>query len=271
MKMPFENIKQLTDFKQCAGEINISVFKSENRSWLPYFVYLPPNWSLEKNYPLVLFFHGQGGDEGTFNKYVNAEQLNEWILKGEIDPVVIAGVRGDNDRDNVQWFTEENEALFVGENDGEFIRYCQNKFKAGIKNENISIEGHSRGAAGAINYFLKYPNRFSSIVGMGYVSDYTLKANILLGKENLESLKQGKTPLLLEIGSEDSFVRNKQRRASFEIHQFLEEVAVDHSFEVLHGVEHGFDTFWNYYTDEGVINGLAHLKFHEKARKSNNV
>ena len=203
---------------------------------------------------------------------MNAEQLNEWILNKEIDPVVIAGVRGDNDRDQIQWYTEQNEALFVDEDDdGEFICYCQKNFNAGIANKSISIEGHSRGAAGAINYFLKFPNRFSSIVGMGYVSDYSLENNFLLAKKNLEYLQDGKTLLRLEIGTEDSFVRNKQRRASFKIHQFLEEMELDHSFKVLHGVEHGFDTFWNYNTDEGISNGLAHLKFHEKARKSNNI
>lgn len=264
--MTFENIKEITDFTKCRGEINISVFNSENRSWLPYFVYLPPNWSAKKEYPLVIFFHGQGGDEGTFSKYVNAEQINGWILEDEIEPLVIVGVRGDNERDEVQWFTKENEALFVGDDGGEFIQYCQDNFKAGIGRRRISIEGHSRGAAGAINYFFKYPHQFASIVGMGYVSDYTLKDNYLLAKKNLHHLNEGKTPLRLEIGSEDSFVRDKQRRASFEMHRFLEEVELDHSFEVLHGVEHGFDTFWNYYNDDGVINGLAHLKFHEEAR-----
>ena len=269
--MTFENINQLTDFKDCGGEINISVFKSENRSWLPYFVYLPPNWSADKEYPLVIFFHGQGGDEGTFGKYVNAEQVNGWILNDEIEPLVIVGVRGDNERDEVQWFTKENEALFTGENGGEFVQFCQDNFNAGFDKKKISIEGHSRGAAGAINYFLKYPNQFASIVGMGYVSDYTLEENYMLAKKNLGQLIQGKTPLRLEIGTEDSFVRNKQRKASCKMHQFLEENTIAHSFEVLHGVEHGFDTFWNYYTEEGMLNGLAHLKFHEKARNSKNV
>jgi len=52
------------------------------------------------------------------------------------------------------------------------------------------------------------------------------------------------------------------------LHDCLNALDLEHEFEVLHGVEHGFDTFWNYFTDEGIVNGLSHLKFHEKARKN---
>ncbi|WP_372751549.1 alpha/beta hydrolase [Labilibaculum sp.] len=264
---PIDNIEFLRDFSECKGKINISAFESQSKSWVPYFVYLPPDWNPKTSYPLVLFLHGQGGDEGTFSKYVKAEQLNQWINSGDIEPLVIAGIRGDNDRDNVQWFSEGNECLLVDEKGGEFIKFCQNNFNAGDHGKQISIEGHSRGAAGAIYYYLKYPGLFSSVLGMGYVSDYTLENNFLLGWKNLELLKREKMPFRLEIGTEDSFVLNKDRRASFEMHQFLKENLIEHTFDILHGVEHGFDTYWNYYTDEGMLNGLSHLKFHERSRK----
>lgn len=264
-KTPFENIPLVTDFKAASGKITISVFESQLRSWVPFFVYLPPSWDCTKEYPLILFFHGQGGDEGTFNKYVQAEQLNNWIEEGEIEPVVIAGVRGDNERDNVQWFTKENESLFIEEKGNEFIQYCKDKFKAGL-NKDIAIEGHSRGATGALHYFFKYPGRFSSIVGMGYVSDYTLKDNFLEAEENQLELLKGNTSLRLEIGSEDSFVHGKNRRASYEMHKFLEKKGIEHSFEELHGVEHRFDWFWYHCSGEDMLNGLAHLKFHERSR-----
>jgi hypothetical protein len=91
--------------------------------------------------------------------------------------------------------------------------------------------------------------------------------NYLLAKKNLAKLQTDKVPFHLEIGTEDSFVLNKGRKCTFELHQFLLDQDIEHGFEVLHGVEHRFDYFWNHYTDEGILNGLAHLKFHEKARK----
>ncbi|MPQ46760.1 hypothetical protein GCQ56_07015 [Marinifilum sp. N1E240] len=268
MKVRFDDIDQITDFNNCAGKISISIFKSEKRSWVPYFVYLPPEWDTSSNYPLILFMHGQGGDETTFKKYVRVEQLNKWISDGEIEPIVIVGVRGDNDRDSVQWFTEENESLIVGDLVGELVNYCRDKFKAGIGDRNVSIEGHSRGAAGAIHYYLKYPGKFASVVGMGYVSDYTLNNNCILAKNNIDTLQNKSVPFRLEIGTEDSFVSTKNRRCIYDLHDCLNALDLEHEFEVLHGVEHGFDTFWNYFTDEGIVNGLSHLKFHEKARKN---
>lgn len=264
---PFENYSLQTDFRSCTGKITLSVFETQLRSWVPFFVYLPPNWNPDESYPLVLFLHGQGGDETTFGKYIQAQQLNEWILCGELEPVVIAGVRGDNDRENVQWFTPENESMFIEEKGAEFVKHCQQTFKAGIGKNSISIEGHSRGAAGAIHFYLSYPGRFSSVIGMGYVSDYTLVDNYALVRQNSDELKKYSIPFHFEIGTEDSFVRLKHRRCSFDLHQFLKDNDIAHTFDVLHGVEHGFDTFWNYYTDEGILNGLTHLKFHEKSRK----
>jgi predicted peptidase len=262
----FENYNEISEFENKAGQISLSVFNSKSRSWVPYFVYLPPNWSKEKKYPLVLFMHGQGGDETTFNKYVKADQINEWILDAKIEPVVIAGVRGDNNRNNVQWFTPENESLIAGDGLGEFVKYCQANFNAGNKKNSISIEGHSRGAAGAIHYYFKYSGLFASVVAMGYVSDYTLPANKQLVLDNLKLLKDQEIPLRLEIGTEDSFVLTKNRRCIYDLHDFLSDLELKHEFEILHGVEHRFDYFWQYYTEEGLQNGLRHLIFHENAR-----
>ncbi|WP_421919201.1 alpha/beta hydrolase [Marinifilum sp.] len=266
-KYCFESYYERTDINNMIGNISLSVLDSKSRSWVPFFVYLPPNWSPKKNYPLVLFMHGQGGDESTFNKYVNAKQINDWILDGEIEPVVVAGIRGDNERENVQWFTPENEKLMIGEELGEFVAYCQQNFRAGIDSKSVSIEGHSRGAAGAIHYYLKYPGKFASVVGMGYVSNYTLASNMELAAKNLEGLKKQGIPLRLEIGTEDRFVLTKNRKCIYDLHDYLNELELNHEFEVLHGVEHRFDYFWNYHTDNGEPNGLRHLKFHENARK----
>ena len=107
------------------------------------------------------------------------------------------------------------------------------------------------------------------MIAMGYVSDYTLGDYMLLAATNEEELKKQNIPFHFEIGTEDRFVRTQNRRCSFELHNYLEKIDLDHGFEILHGVEHGFDSFWHYTTDEGIPNGLWHLKFHENARKKN--
>ena len=111
------------DINKAIGKFTLSSFDSMVRAKVPYFVYLPPNWNSNGNYRLLLFLHGQGGDEATFQKYINVDRLNEWILSGELNDIVIAGIRGDNDRDKIQWFTPENEALLIPELNGEFIQF----------------------------------------------------------------------------------------------------------------------------------------------------
>ena len=250
------------DITKSQGKYTLSTFESKARSTVPYFVYLPPNWNPNSNYRLILFLHGQGGDEGTFKKYVAAQQLNEWILTGKIPNIVIAGIRGDEDKDNIQWFTEANEALLSP--NGEFIQFCRDHFKAGGEREGVSIEGHSRGGGGALHYMFKYPNGFKSVISMGYVSDYTLAENKDLALKNKTALIGSGVQLFMEIGTEDQYVRNKNRKASFLMHDFLTTLKIPHTFNHLFGVEHGFDSFWNHYSDEGMHNGLLHLKRHCK-------
>ena len=250
------------DYSNTRGQYTFSTFESKVRSSVPYFVYLPPNWNPNRSYRLLLFLHGQGGDERTFSKYVSEDDLNQWFKSDVISDIVIAGVRGDEDRDLIQWFTPENEALLVPEINGEFIEYCRTNFKAGDNDKGVSLEGHSRGAGGALHYLFKYPQSFKSVIAMGYVSDYSLEKNKEMADLNRQALIDSGVNLYLEIGTEDRFVRNQNRKASFEIHDFLDKVKLPHSFEYLYGVEHGFDSFWHHHSDDNIQNGLRHLKRH---------
>ena len=250
------------NYSKAIGQFTLSSFESRVKSTVPYFVYLPPNWHPEGNYSLLLFLHGQGGDEGTFQKYVDAEQLNEWIKDDEIPDLVIAGIRGDADKDKIQWFTEENEALLIPELNGEFIQFCRDNFKAGGVKEGVSLEGHSRGGGGALHYLFKYPESFRSVISLGYVSDYTLSENKEMVLKNKAALIKSGVQLYMEIGTEDRFVRDQNRKASFALHEYLDEIELPHSFEYLYGVEHGFDSFWHHYSDDDIQNGLRHLKRH---------
>jgi len=255
-------MKLAFDITKAHGQFTFSSFESKLRAEVPYFVYMPPNWNPNDRYRLLLFLHGQGGDESTFQKYVKAEQLNEWILSGEINELVIAGIRGDDARDKIQWFTPENEALLVPELNGEFIEFCRAHFRAGEEKEGVSLEGHSRGGGGALHYLFKYPNSFKSVISMGYVSDYSLADNKEMANKNKATLIESGVQLYMEIGTEDRFVRNQNRKASFAMHEYLNEIELPHTFEYLYGVEHAFDSFWHHYSDDGMLNGLRHLKRH---------
>lgn len=91
-----------------------------------------------------------------------------------------------------------------------------------------------------------------------------------MAAENRKTLINSGVSLHMEIGIEDRFVRNQNRKASFEMHRFLNEIELLRSFEQLFGVEHGFDSFWHHHSDIGMQNGLLHLKRHCEGLVVNN-
>jgi len=69
----------------------------------------------------------------------------------------------------------------------------------------------------------------------------------------------------IEIGDEDSFAKTYKRRGSQILHDFLVHQNIPHEYEVINGVDHWYKDFWNYYrNDSKELNGLFHLKYHQK-------
>lgn len=56
------------------------------------YVYLPPNYTPNRRYPLIIFLHGFASDEQSFLKVV--PQVDEAICKGTLPPVIIAAPDG---------------------------------------------------------------------------------------------------------------------------------------------------------------------------------
>ena len=96
---------EVIDFSERNGHFTRTVFQSEARGWAYFSVYLPPDWTPEgtETYPLILYLHGQGGDEHTFPWLIGAEDINEWIESEEIPPFVLIAPRGADQRMRAQW------------------------------------------------------------------------------------------------------------------------------------------------------------------------
>jgi len=242
---------------------NSLVFNSRSRGEVELNVYLPPDWTpgCAHDYPLIVFLHGKGGDSFTFEKYIKAEILNSCIESNKLEEYVIVCPRGSQIKDDVQWMKNENEDLICSLN-SELIYFCNDKLSAGKTYLNRSLFGHSRGAAGALYLSFKYPEVYSSVSAIGYVSDYTLESIEEQLELNLSEIKEKGKSLIIQIGSEDSFVRNKNRFCAQELHEKLNLLGVDHYYENMFGVEHGLDSFWYSFNQENEENGPWHLKVH---------
>jgi len=251
------------------GGYTYSRFMSPSRGLVDYSVYLPPQWKRDsaKKYPLVFFLHGQTGWERSFPDSVPAQQLNQWIAKGFIPPMVIVSLRTGrlNGKDEEQWSSARNEALLTSEKSNELRAFVREQFRAGMTPKTTAIHGHSRGSRGAIHFALKYPTSFSSAVANAFVSDYALQETMQIASKNLQQIRSKGIPLRISIGGRDEFALNMGRRASPVIHRFLNNLKIPHDYEVFPGVDHGFVNVWNAKQKNGLPNGMAELQFHAGA------
>ena len=251
------------------GNYAYSKFLSPSRGLVDYSVYLPPQWKrgTNKSYPLVLFLHGQTGWERSFPDSVPAQQLNQWIAKGYIPPMVIVSLRTGrlNAKLEEQWSSARNETLLTSDNSNELRAFIRAQFKAGMSAKTTAIHGHSRGSRGAIHYALKYPASFSSAVANAFVSDYALPETKEIATQNIQLIRSKGIPLRISIGDQDEFALNMGRHASPVIHQFLTSLNIAHDYEVFPGINHGFVNIWNTKQKSGLTNGLGELQFHAGA------
>lgn len=251
------------------GDYTYSRFISPARGVVDYSVYLPPDWHrhAKQSYPMVIFLHGQTGWEHSFPQSVPASQLNSWIKRGVIPPMVIVSLRTGriNDREEEQWSSPRNETLLTSDSGNELRAFLSREFHAGLTPKTTAIHGHSRGARGAIHYALKYPQRFSSAVANAFVSDYALPEMMQIAAQNQDSLRKSGIPLRISIGDRDEFELNLGRKSSAVIDKHLTDLGIKHQYQVFAGVDHGFVSIWNVPQANGIPNGLAELQFHAGA------
>ena len=250
------------------GEINYAQIKSEARGTVRLQVYLPPTWNKDtlEAYPLIIYLHGQFGDEHSFFFNVNYRDLNRWVNTGEVPPFVLVSADCQSIyRDDRQWSSNPNETFLTSDEDNELRAFCLKNFNAGGRPEIVSIHGQSTGARGAVHYGLKFPDRFASAVSNAFVSDYAIEEEQLNAFENRDQIISSGIRLRLVIGSLDQYYLTMGRKATYLMHDYLESLGIQHEFEILSGATHFLYSIWNCKNGTGMKNGLYELKLHASA------
>ena len=255
------------DFEGRDGHYTVSSFQSAARGRVHFTVYLPPAWTPDgtEAYPLIIFLHGQTGDEFRFPDNVPVSDLNQWIGEGAVPPFVLIAPRGADEIGTVRWYHTPNVLLLTSDDPSELRAFCWRRFRAGGSSNSLSVHGHSRGASGALHFALNYPDKFASSVANAFVSDYVLEALKTSASENRERILTAGIRLRMIIGPEDSFVLNDGRIGSPAMHLHLDSLGIPHEYEVLPGVTHSFSSLWNYQRPDGLQSGLYELQFHARA------
>ncbi len=132
-----------------------------------YSIFLPPSFSKDssRTFPVVYFLHGLNNDETswTVERYGHVQStLEQMMLSGKIPEFIMVHPRGDSSfYCNYLDGTRRYEDLIAQE----FIAFMETNYRAARGRENRAIAGTSMGGYGALKIAMKYPDRYSAVVG----------------------------------------------------------------------------------------------------------
>jgi enterochelin esterase-like enzyme len=196
-------------------------------------VYLPPNYSSDKKYPVLYLLHGIGGNEWEWSGYVHGDVVvDNLIVAGKAKPMIIVMPNGralpdDRVPPPDKTFAPENAAGF-----GKFERdlldclipAIQAKYSASTNHEDRALAGLSMGGGQALNFGLAHLDTFAWVAG--FSSAPNTKPSPELVPDPAAARKQLKL-LYVSCGNKDGLINISQR-----VHVYLKEQNVPHVWNV---------------------------------------
>lgn len=135
------------------------------------YVYLPPGYSPEKQYPLFIWLHGFGGDEKQFTRQVLCA-LDAAIVSGRLPPMIAVAPDGSFPTNAIRrWHSG---SWFLNSDRGKWEDYLVRDIWS-LAHENFSIRpereahllaGWSMGGFSAYNLGFKHPDQFGMLIGI---------------------------------------------------------------------------------------------------------
>lgn len=202
-------------------------------------VYLPPNYTKKKKYPVFYLLHGIGGDETEWLRGGNPQViLDNLYADGKLQDMIVVMPNGramKDDRaignimapDKVQAFANfENDLL------KDLIPFIEKKYSTFKNRENRAIAGLSMGGGQSFNFGLGNLNKFAWVGGFSAAPN-TKEPAVLIpdpAKAN-EQLKL----LWVSCGDKDELLHFSTRT-----HDYLVENNVEHIYRLIPGGYHDF-------------------------------
>jgi enterochelin esterase-like enzyme len=156
-----------TQLKAQQGTVlNSQIIKSAIlKQGMKYNVYLPNGYQKsEKRYPVLYLLHGYSGNETDWVKIGKADSIANKLMETKaITEMIIVMPDGRND-----YYLNTFDGKFKYEDYfiKELVPFVDSTFRTKTDKASRALAGLSMGGYGAALYGLKYPERFSSVVGL---------------------------------------------------------------------------------------------------------
>lgn len=160
---------QIIDYTHNHGADN-RIYSKALEAKADLYVYLPPGYDPELQYPLVIYLHGILQDERGFLKHA-AEPIDQAISAGRLPPVIVAAPDGSlGENANLR----EPGSFFINNKVGDFqdwvVRdvwdFMNQTYAIRPEAEAHAIAGVSMGGFGAYNIAIKHRDKFRIVVGV---------------------------------------------------------------------------------------------------------
>jgi enterochelin esterase-like enzyme len=222
-----------------------------------YSSYLPPSNATDTaRYPVVYWLHGWGGNETPDPALVQA--LDAAIRAGKLPPLIFVFVNGGQ----CTRYYDSLDGSIMAETTviKELIPHIDATYRTLATRDGRAIQGSSMGGMGALKFAFKYPELFSSAVGLCpamldaeanmkrnpklipalFNGDKTLftkdspAAVLVTSADNI----RGRLAIKIIIGSEDGLLKWTEQ-----LHASMVKLRISHEVEIVGGVGHDFGTY----------------------------
>ena len=196
-------------------------------------VYLPPQYSTDKKYPVLYLLHGIGGNEWEWKGYVRADVVvDNLIASGKAVPMIIVMPNGRALPDDS---VPPSDKTFSPDNAGGFAKFerdlldclipaVQAKYSARTNREQRAIAGLSMGGGQSLNFGLGHLDTFAWVGGFSSAPNTKPSAELVPDP----AAARGKLKLLyVSCGNKDGLINISQR-----VHTYLKAQNVPHIWNV---------------------------------------
>lgn len=212
------------------------------------FVYLPPDYSAAKKYPVLYMIHGLGCDREQWVSMQLNNILSNMICSGEVAPfvaVIPSVIPKDGLSQNT--FSEENIGAFTLF-EQEFLQdlepYILKNFSVSSDRKDTGVCGLSMGGMEALHLGFSIKDHFN------YIGSFSAAPTLNQELLTLEGWKEAPELVMLCTGSEDSTVGNNP----YDYHMSLEKNNVDHIWYLYPKGRHDGNVWKN-----GLVNFLKRI------------